>query len=231
MLLHLLLLVATVLTATTGDATGSAADTTSCAATSEASGRAALRRVAIVGAGIAGATSASTLHQLFAHEGTPLAVDVFEARAVAGGRMRDVVIGGTRVEVGASVFHAVNQKMMNASLALNLTARKNPHLAGATLGVWDGLRFCYWETGWGILDKLRAVWRFGLGLLRIGREVDDMMPAFQTAYAKLQRGEGSPTPGHMFASLAPLLDVSIGHYLGQETLMGGTDNRTLHAAG
>ena len=124
------------------------------------------RHVAIVGSGISGASSATTLRQLFPEE-DDLVITVFEKEALAGGRMADVDILGTKVEIGASVFHRVNEKMANFSRDMGLEAYKNEHLVGGNLGIWDGAAFRFWESTWGIVAKMQAALRYGRTPLRI----------------------------------------------------------------
>jgi hypothetical protein len=141
------------------------------------------KRVAIVGSGISGATAAYTLRA--AHPTEELEIVVFEKEDRVGGRMTNIEIEGTVVEVGASVFHIVNEKLVNYSSHFGIETEKykNKHLVEGNLGIWDGTIFRFWESTWPLLPKVQAVMRYGLSPLRLAREVDVMMPAFKGIYA------------------------------------------------
>jgi uncharacterized protein with NAD-binding domain and iron-sulfur cluster len=206
------------------------------------------KHVAIVGSGISGATAAYTLRA--AHPMEELEIVVFEKEERVGGRMTNIEIEGTVVEVGASVFHIVNEKLVNYSSHFGIETEKykNKHLVEGNLGIWDGSIFRFWESTWPLLPKVQAVMRYGLSPLRLAREVDVMLPAFKGIYEvgpslthllstlpaagctshgytllqHLTMGEAYATPGELFSSLSHLWSTTIGDFLGTPSAQGTT---------
>jgi prenylcysteine oxidase/farnesylcysteine lyase len=102
---------------------------------------------------------------------------------------------GYDVELGASIFVAVNYVLMNASVALNLTLRSAggggpTGFAGPVLGVWDGSAFAFTQGGGvgsgrglgGFWDLVRLVWRYGVAPYRAKRLVDEVIGRFLGIY-------------------------------------------------
>jgi prenylcysteine oxidase/farnesylcysteine lyase len=127
-------------------------------------------------------------------------VTVYEREARAGGRSTTVRAwgrdDGPAVELGASIFVAVNYVLMNASAALNLTLQpasggSPTGFKGPGLGVWDGEAFPFVQRaapdGQGLVgwwDLVRLIWRYGVAPYRAKKLVDEVIGQFLGMYEK-----------------------------------------------
>ncbi|KAA8906526.1 prenylcysteine oxidase [Sphaerosporella brunnea] len=131
------------------------------------------KRVAIIGAGSAGSSSAYYLRRFLANstvDKLPLDITVYEKHSYVGGRSTTVNAYDdptVPIELGASIFVAVNYNLVNAANELGLTvssaSAKRPRIEEESdiLGVFDGkeLLFTYPEGKWWSLAKL--IYRYG----------------------------------------------------------------------
>jgi len=90
--------------------------------------------VAIVGGGIGGAAVGYYLKEF----GGQFECVVFESRDYIGGRLKDVEIGGTLVEVGGDIWASVNLYMMEAAERLGIQENNSSESGNGLTGIWDG---------------------------------------------------------------------------------------------
>jgi len=117
--------------------------------------------IAIIGAGIGGAAAAHYLGALLPDSG--INITVFERSPAAGGRTKELRYGAgdpgddepggqqqQLLELGASIIHASNQRVVELAAAVNLTLVE-PRGAGAgAMGVFDGAGFVVQQVGLGL---------------------------------------------------------------------------------
>lgn len=67
------------------------------------------------------------------------------------------------MELGASIYVDVNYNLMNATERFGLAREKSDADAPTArgLGIWDGSKFLYEETGNDYWDLLKVLWRYG----------------------------------------------------------------------
>ena len=126
----------------------------------------------ITGAGAAGSASAYNLRKYANSSGVHLDITVFERNPYVGGRSTTVNVFGNPeypIEVGGSIFVAVNYNLVNATrtLGLNTTADDDDDNAEDYVGVWNGSEFVVTlddSLGWWSIAKL--FWRYGLAPIR-----------------------------------------------------------------
>lgn len=146
-------------------------------------------RVAIIGAGPAGASTAYHLTKYARAAGVALDITIFDRNDYIGGRSTTVnALGDPRypVELGASIFVAVNQILVNATRDFQLpVSGKIYESTGAKydVGIWDGDGFVYLtessddndeDTSHRWKDRLiewwdiaKLLWRYGLSPVRL----------------------------------------------------------------
>ncbi|RVX74832.1 hypothetical protein B0A52_01109 [Exophiala mesophila] len=157
------------------------------------------KRVAIIGAG-AGGTSLSYHLRKYASsqpEQIPLDITIFDQNPYIGGRATTVnafSLPEYPVELGASIFVAINHILVNATRELNLTSSvkiyQAPPEAKYELGVWDGTSFVFTADvddddnssarGWWGIVKL--LWRYGLAPIRTRRAAQAAAATFSKFY-------------------------------------------------
>ncbi|KIV96734.1 hypothetical protein PV10_00560 [Exophiala mesophila] len=157
------------------------------------------KRVAIIGAG-AGGTSLSYHLRKYASsqpEQIPLDITIFDRNPYIGGRATIVnafSLSEYPVELGASIFVAINHILVNATRELNLTSSvkiyQAPPEAKYELGVWDGTSFVFTADvddddnssarGWWGIVKL--LWRYGLAPIRTRRAAQAAAATFSKFY-------------------------------------------------
>jgi prenylcysteine oxidase/farnesylcysteine lyase len=104
---------------------------------------------------------------------------IFERNSYLGGRsitvpIKDDPTFGT-LELGASIFVEANKNLMKATEVFGLQRTRLTAIAdelNATrpgLGVWNGKEFLFEETD-SYWDKLKALWRYGLTPLKVGKQ-------------------------------------------------------------
>lgn len=104
----------------------------------------------------------------------PINVTIFEKNTHIGGRSTTVnAYNNTNhpIELGASVFVEVNQILVDAVKAFNLStasfSKRGDDVPGAALAIWDGKTFVFTqdsEGGW--WDTAKMFYRYGLSPLR-----------------------------------------------------------------
>lgn len=147
-------------------------------------------RVAIIGAGPAGSSTAYHLTQYAQAAGIPINITIFDRNDYIGGRSTTVnALDDPRypVELGASIFVAVNQILVNATRDFKLpVSGKIYESTGAKydVGIWDGDGFVYLieasdddndddnSSGWkdrliGWWDIAKLLWKYGLSPIRL----------------------------------------------------------------
>ncbi|KZV76911.1 FAD/NAD(P)-binding domain-containing protein [Peniophora sp. CONT] len=128
-------------------------------------------RVAIIGAGAAGSSAAFFISKAKERFGMDVEVDVYEQNDYVGGRSTTVYpyddMTLEPVELGASIFVAVNKNMMRASDEFNFTRIKFAADANEQMGIWDGKEFLFTQGTRGNgyfgswFDTLKVFWRYG----------------------------------------------------------------------
>jgi len=134
------------------------------------------KQIAIIGAGSAGASTAYYLHKFANDANQPINITVFDRNGYVGGRSTTVQPFNDSmqpaIELGASIFVAVNHNLVSAVQELNLsrsvssTLEPLPHDPPA-LGIYDGTNtILQLEGGGGWRDTLRMAWKYGLAPLK-----------------------------------------------------------------
>ncbi|VDC01974.1 unnamed protein product [Peniophora sp. CBMAI 1063] len=128
-------------------------------------------RIAIIGAGAAGSSAAYFLSKAVERFGITVEVDVYEQNDYVGGRSTTVYpyddMTLEPVELGASIFVAVNKNMMRASDEFNLTRINFAADDNEQMGIWDGKEFLFTQGTRGNgyfgswFDTLKVFWRYG----------------------------------------------------------------------
>lgn len=116
---------------------------------------------------------------------------MYERDSRAGGRSTTVNAWSDPsqpVELGASIFVAVNHILVEASKALNLTQDAGGYTAKneiPELGVWNGEEFVFvmdGEGGWWDLAKL--IWKYGYAPIKTNRLMEATVGKFMRMYDK-----------------------------------------------
>jgi prenylcysteine oxidase/farnesylcysteine lyase len=104
----------------------------------------------------------------------PINITVFEREAYIGGRSTTVDVfddPSLPIELGASIFVAVNHNLMDTAKELGLkisgAGGDRPEDSTHMLGIWDGFSFIYLQghsLGW--WDMAKLLWRYGLAPIR-----------------------------------------------------------------
>lgn len=144
------------------------------------------------GAGAAGSSSAYHLAKFAADAGLPVNITVFERNSYIGGRSTTVDAyedPNLPVELGASIFVAVNSILNDAvkEFNLSLTAFDAPtaEIPGAALAVWDGQKVVHEQQyadldGWWDIAKL--LWKYGLAPIKTVRLMKQTVAKFIEMY-------------------------------------------------
>eukprot|EP00899_Mesostigma_viride_P003807 jgi/Mesvir1/13427/Mv16504-RA.5 len=165
------------------------------------------KSIAIVGSGISGSSAAFFIKELFDDDAE---IHIFEKNDYAGGRMKSTQFGpDTAVELGASVIHRKNEYM--ASFATRLNLRSKVRLYEGNMGIWDGGKFVFYETGWRVWDFLNLWWRYGNALYRMNSFTSTVVDKFCSIY-ELQRA------GVAYDSVPAILNAMGLYDLTQQTL-------------
>lgn len=139
------------------------------------------KRIAIIGAGSAGASTAYYLDQFWSNTSLPAPnITVFERNTYIGGRTTTVYANDDEsapIELGASIFVAVNRNLVSAARALNLSTAAYgpddpllpPHTQPPSrrvpdVGIYNGKSFVF------VLDRdlvsykdyAKLIWRYGI---------------------------------------------------------------------
>ncbi|KAI1377821.1 prenylcysteine oxidase [Hypoxylon crocopeplum] len=145
------------------------------------------KQVAIIGAGAAGSSTAYHLRKYAAQEGVDINITLFEKTNHIGGRTLTVDVYDdplSPVELGASIFVAVNHILYNATREFNLPLADPGSDEEGLLGVWDGKRFVYLQDSgsWGWWNLAKLFWKYGTAPYYINRLVQDTVSTFLKLY-------------------------------------------------
>ncbi|MCL8027448.1 FAD-dependent oxidoreductase [Nocardioides bruguierae] len=142
-----------------------------------------MTRIAIIGAGAAGSAAADRLRSLLGDEAELV---VLEAADRVGGRAHRVAFAGEVLEVGGTLMHSSNRRLLDAAARVGLGPATDEVALGdetRAIGVWDGRRMLLraGTKGWRFLAALVA--RYGLGnLRRLHREAVTHVEAWNRVY-------------------------------------------------
>ncbi|KAI5863861.1 prenylcysteine oxidase [Durotheca rogersii] len=147
-----------------------------------------VKQVAVIGAGAGGSSAAYHLRKYAQQAGIEVNITVFEKTARIGGRTLTVNVYDDPVfpvELGASIFVAVNHILFNATKEFGLPVTE----PGATdekgiLGVWDGKNFVYTQDSesWGWWNLAKLVWKYGTTPYYTNRLVQRTIATFLKLY-------------------------------------------------
>ncbi|KAL7797267.1 hypothetical protein V8C37DRAFT_370547 [Trichoderma ceciliae] len=149
-----------------------------------------IRNVAIIGAGAAGASAAYHLRQYADEADVKVNVTIFEKTSRIGGRT--LTVGAfddpmQPVELGASIFVAVNHILYNGTKKFNLSVDSDYQVASGKdeiTAIWDGESFVYETTDgtswWWDAGKLW--WRYGMSPYRAVNLVKEVVGKFLKLY-------------------------------------------------
>ncbi|KAH8992059.1 FAD/NAD-P-binding domain-containing protein [Lactarius akahatsu] len=148
-------------------------------------------RIAIIGAGAGGSSAAFWIAKAKERSGLDVEIDIYERNDYIGGRSTTVYPYNDKayepVELGASIFVAVNKNLQRATREFNLSLYGFEDDDG-DMGIWDGEQFLYTtgsKTGifgsW--LDNLKFLWRYGYrSAKRMQELVRSTLDVFVTLY-------------------------------------------------
>jgi prenylcysteine oxidase/farnesylcysteine lyase len=150
--------------------------------------------VAVVGSGAAGTLAAWRLRTLL-----PAAdLHVFEKEPEAGGRAHHTQFAGERIELGGTLIHTDNRRLIELAhvLGVKLAPRQVAILDGAEkLGVWDGRQFIVTAPESGLGLPVALVRKFGpLPLLKLQDLARKAKAAWNSTYALQDSGQVFETP-------------------------------------
>ncbi|KAM0447779.1 hypothetical protein ACHAO4_008729 [Trichoderma viride] len=149
-----------------------------------------VKNVAIIGAGAAGASAAYHLRQYAEEAGVKVNITIFEKTDRIGGRTLTVNAHddpSQPIELGASIFVAVNHILYNGTKNFNLSIGSNYRVAESqadVTAIWDGESFVY-ETTDGTAwwwDAGKLWWRYGMSPYRAVNLVKEVVGKFLKLY-------------------------------------------------
>ncbi|KAL6870509.1 Prenylcysteine oxidase [Trichoderma novae-zelandiae] len=149
-----------------------------------------VKNVAIIGAGAAGSSAAYYLRQYADEADVKVNITIFEKTDRIGGRTLTVnAYDDARhpIELGASIFVAINHILYNGTRNFNLSTGANYREAGGAddvTAIWDGESFVY-ETTDGTAwwwDAGKLWWRYGMSPYRAVSLVKDVVGKFLKLY-------------------------------------------------
>ncbi|KAL6893115.1 hypothetical protein HDV57DRAFT_513343 [Trichoderma longibrachiatum] len=149
-----------------------------------------VRNVAIIGAGAAGSSAAYHLRQYADEADVKVNITIFEKTDRIGGRTLTVnAYDDARhsIELGASIFVAVNHILYNGTRRFNLSTGANYREADSpddVTAIWDGDGFVY-ETTDGTAwwwDAGKLWWRYGMSPYRAVKLVKEVVGKFLRLY-------------------------------------------------
>jgi len=155
-------------------------------------------KVGIIGAGIGGASAG-----YFMSRQIPGAeITVFEKGEI-GGRLATVEVEGRRYETGGSIIHSANQYMEEYLDVCGL--KKKAPTPDEPFTLHKNGKIVFQEWGYSLLDKMRMVWRYGVGsLLKLDNFVANLLKNFGTIYHKLDSGAGFDTVAELLDGMSPV---------------------------
>ncbi|KAK4073909.1 Prenylcys_lyase domain-containing protein [Trichoderma simmonsii] len=149
-----------------------------------------VRNIAIIGAGAAGSSAAYHLRQYADEADVKVNITIFEKTGRIGGRTLTVSAFDDPlqpIELGASIFVAVNYIMYNGTKNFNLSIGANYRTASSQddiTAIWDGDSFVYETTDgtswWWDAGKLW--WRYGMSPYRAVNLVKEVVGKFLKLY-------------------------------------------------
>lgn len=149
-----------------------------------------VRNIAIIGAGAAGSSAAYHLRQYADEADVKVNITIFEKTGRIGGRTLTVSAFDDPlqpIELGASIFVAVNHIMFNGTKNFNLSIGANYRTASSQddiTAIWDGDSFVYETTDgtswWWDAGKLW--WRYGMSPYRAVNLVKEVVGKFLKLY-------------------------------------------------
>jgi len=149
-------------------------------------------RIAIIGAGAAGTSTSYHLRKFANQAHIPLNITIFDRNPYIGGRSTTVNAYGDEsqpVELGASIYVAVNKILVDAIDEFNLSSSE-PDMMVATdgsnapaLGFFDGTQFVYTIQGDSWWDIAKLGWHYGLySVYRTQALMKEMVSKFVRLY-------------------------------------------------
>ncbi|KAH6606018.1 prenylcysteine oxidase [Trichoderma cornu-damae] len=150
----------------------------------------AVKNIAIIGAGAAGSSAAYHLRQFAEESDVKVNITIFEKTDRIGGRSLTVSAfddASQPIELGASIFVAVNHILCNGTKNFNLSVGSNYRVASGkddVTAIWDGEGFVY-ETTDGTAwwwDAGKLWWRYGMSPYRAVSLVKEVVGKFLKLY-------------------------------------------------
>lgn len=92
-------------------------------------------------------------------------ITIYDKENRVCGRVLDFYVEGKKVEIGASIYHAINHNVANFVKEFNLTAAK-PFMNDSGMAIWDGKEFVHWQSDvpfiGNYIDIAKLFWRYGV---------------------------------------------------------------------
>ncbi|MDR0848511.1 MAG: FAD-dependent oxidoreductase [Propionibacteriaceae bacterium] len=175
--------------------------------------------IGVVGTGSAGTLAAWRLRALL---GPEAAIDVFESEPRVGGRARHIEFAGERVELGGTLIHSDNRRLIDLAETLGVPLRpadddspsKELDPVEDVLAIWDGNRFRLKAPTSGLGLPLALIRRYGpFNLLKLRALAKKAKAAWNSVYALQDAGRVFETPDDLLTATG--LDEFVGVSLAQ----------------
>lgn len=155
--------------------------------------------VLILGGGIAGASCAWHLRRRL---GSGISMRVLEAAPQPGGRVREIDVGGERVEAGATLIHSSNRCLVRFcdEFGLDTVAPHRREQGVSTVVIWDGEQVLL-RSGGRTATLLAMLRRYGITPYRAGRRVRETIRQWEAVYPALEGGAAFPGTRDLFTML------------------------------
>ncbi|MDR1118237.1 MAG: FAD-dependent oxidoreductase [Bifidobacteriaceae bacterium] len=165
--------------------------------------------IAIIGSGAAGSTAAWRLRRLL---GPQAAIHVFEKEPAVGGRAHHIEFAGERVELGGTLIHTDNRRLIELARDLGVPLIDRSGGAEGDLVLWDGRRALLRSPLAGVRLPAALIRRYGpFNLLRLRRLARQAKAAWNSVYGLQDAGRVFGRPEELLdaAGLSPYVGVSL----------------------
>jgi phytoene dehydrogenase-like protein len=179
--------------------------------------------IAIIGSGAAGALAAWRLRQRL---DDAVSIVVFEKEPEVGGRAKHIQFAGERVELGGTLIHTDNRRLVELAQTVGVPLAKRelgPPVGDGALMLWDGQKALLRAGMDGIGLPLALIKRYGpFNLLKLRKLAKQAKAAWNSIYALQDAGQVFETPADVLeqTGLAPYVGLSLAELAHQRGIGG-----------